>query len=316
MVANLLVFLILVLLVVFFGWLTWRAVRARRVWVKIAGGIAAGLLTVLFAAITVFAAKGMLAFYVSPAPVPDLSVAGTPEQIARGEYLVNIACVGCHGADGKGEMPLSGGLDIAGDIPVPIGSLVAANITPGGVLAERSDGELFRVLRHGYGKGQRASMMSYLPYRQLSDEDTMAIIAYLRSLPPVQTASNGGDKVNMLGLLLFYGAGLQPMPPTTTGAITAPPPGVNPEYGKYVATFGECRGCHGEDLTGTPATAVNPAIVNPRPFTQAITQEQFIQMMRTGKRPGGAELMMPWQNAAKMTDDDLAALYAYLTAQP
>jgi hypothetical protein len=39
-------------------------------------------------------------------------------------------------------------------------------------------------------------------------------------------------------------------------------------------------------------------------------------MMRTGVRPGGVAFpeTMPWQNASKMTDDDLAALYAYLTA--
>jgi len=39
-------------------------------------------------------------------------------------------------------------------------------------------------------------------------------------------------------------------------------------------------------------------------------------MMRSGVKPGGVAFpeTMPWRNAAKMTDDDLAALYAYLTA--
>jgi hypothetical protein len=39
-------------------------------------------------------------------------------------------------------------------------------------------------------------------------------------------------------------------------------------------------------------------------------------MMRTGVKPGGAAFPpnMPWQVAAKLTDDDLAALYQYLTA--
>jgi cytochrome c553 len=88
------------------------------------------------------------------------------------------------------------------------------------------------------------------------------------------------------------------------------------EYGKYVATFGECRGCHGPDLTGAPATSVSPAIPNPRPLVGTLTQEQFIEMMRSGQRPGGKAFpeTMPYQNAAQMTDEDLAALYAYLTA--
>ena len=39
-------------------------------------------------------------------------------------------------------------------------------------------------------------------------------------------------------------------------------------------------------------------------------------MLRSGVKPDGSPFpdTMPWQNAAKMTDDDLAALYAYLTA--
>ena len=61
---------------------------------------------------------------------------------------------------------------------------------------------------------------------------------------------------------------------------------------------------------------MSPAVPNPRPIIATWTREQFVQTMRTGMRPGGAAFTegMPWQNAAKMTDDDLAALYAYLKA--
>jgi len=103
-----------------------------------------------------------------------------------------------------------------------------------------------------------------------------------------------------------------------TGVVTASPFGNTPEYGKYVATFGECRACHGADMTGSPATSVTPAIINPRPFVSSLTLEEFIQTMRTGIQPSGTPFAegMPWQNASKMTDDDLAALFAYLTAEP
>ena len=55
---------------------------------------------------------------------------------------------------------------------------------------------------------------------------------------------------------------------------------------------------------------------NPRPLVASLDQAQFAEMMRTGIKPGGAAFpeTMPWQVAAQMTDDDLAALYAYLTA--
>jgi hypothetical protein len=40
--------------------------------------------------------------------------------------------------------------------------------------------------------------------------------------------------------------------------------------------------------------------------------------MRSGVKPDGLAFpqTMPWENASKMNDDDLAALYVYLTTQP
>ena len=66
--------------------------------------------------------------------------------------------------------------------------------------------------------------------------------------------------------------------------------------------------------TGTEPTLFSSGYLNPRPLVATLTVEQFIERMRTGKRPGGSEIDMPWRNAAAMTDEDLAALYAYLTA--
>lgn len=150
----------------------------------------------------------------------------------------------------------------------------------------------------------------------MSNEDTEAIIAYLRSLLPSPTTGVTGDKMSFLGAVMS-GAGLfGEAPPPAPAIVTAPPQGVNAEYGKYVATFGECRGCHGPDVTGAPATSVSPAIPNPRPFVSTLTLEQFTAVMRSGVKPDGQPFpeTMPWQNASKMNDDDLAALYAYLTA--
>ncbi len=320
MFGNLISFLVLLAVLVLFGWLTFRSWRIKRWLFKIPALLITGLLTLVFALVSFLAGKGLAVMTIAPAPVPDLTVAGTPEQIARGEYLVNVACLDCHGANEGEKMPLTGGLDmLAGEGEEDFsfaGSMVTANLTPGGVLADRTDGELFRVIRYGFGKDARLGMMSSLPYRELSDDDTHAIIAFLRSQEPVTTATNGGDNINLIAVILFYSEVLVPLEEDNEGVITAPPQGVTVEYGKYVATFGECRGCHGTDMTGTEATAVSPAIPNPRVFVGAITLEQFIQTMRTGVRPNGKALadLMPWENASRMTDDDLAALYAYLTA--
>ncbi|MEN8145893.1 MAG: c-type cytochrome [Gemmatimonadota bacterium] len=312
MFGNLISFLVLLASVVLFGWLTYRAWKAVRWIVRWPGLVASGLLTLLAAVVTFFAVKGLAFMYIAPGPAPDISVEGTPEQIARGAYLAGVACIGCHGADDGSRFPLSGGQDVTEDIPLPIGTMVISNITPGGVLAHRTDGELFRVIRHGYGKGKRAAAMTFMPFGSLSDEDIEAIIAFLRSQESVTTETVGGDDLNILGAVLLFGANLVPLPETIDGPVTAPPMGANPEYGKYVANIGECRSCHGPDMTGSEATPFSPAYPNPRPLVATLTLEQFTERMRTGKRPDGSELDMPWRNAAAMSDDDLAALYAYL----
>ena len=325
MFPNLFALVVVFILAIFFAWLTYRAIRAKRLWVKLVGGLAAGLVTLLLVGIAFAGTQGFMEGYFPGVPdAPDLTVAGTPEQIARGEYLVNIACIGCHGAvsaDGgpTGELPLSGGWNIAEyDGFGFMGSMVTENLTPGGKLAGYTDGELFRVLRHSVDQnGHMLGFMDFLPYKELSDADTEAIIAYLRSLEPVANSVETGDKINFISLVIIGSGMFQPsMPGAET--VTAPPEGVTAEYGQYVATYGECRGCHGPEMTSTEATSMTPSIPNPRPLVITLTQEQFFEMMRTGIRPDNSPFpeTMPWRNAAAMNDDDLAALYLYLTTEP
>src|SRR6185369_10284595 len=113
-------------------------------------------------------------------PVPALKVAGTPEQIARGQHLANTLCAGCHSADGS--LPLSGGRDVGADAPIPIGSYWSINLTPAGPLKDWSDGEIMRVLREGVDRDNHPLLvMSSNSVRYLSEDDKQAVIAYLRS---------------------------------------------------------------------------------------------------------------------------------------
>lgn len=316
MFGNLVVLIIMLALVILFGWLTYRAIRSKKLWVKIVGGILGAVATLFFVALTFAMGKGFTTMYMPPSALDaNLKVEGTPEQIARGKYLANISCVGCHDPEKTGA--LVGGFDMSTEIPIPLGTIVSRNLTPAGALSQYTDAELFRVLRHGVGKdGALSGFMSFLPYRQLSDDDTKALIAYLRSLPPTPSKSNApqGTQFNALALLMI-GAGMFPIPEPVTGVVAAPAAAQNAAYGKYVATFGECRGCHGPQMTGAEPSAADPAgVPNARLFVAGLTREQFTQMMRTGKRPDGSELKMPWESAAQMNDEDLGALYEYLKA--
>ncbi|MBX3053120.1 MAG: cytochrome c [Caldilineaceae bacterium] len=325
MLTNILIWVVVLLLTVAAGGLTWRAVRAQRRWVKIAGGIGAGLLTLLLAALTFFGGKGIQMAYFPGAPEPPRLVAeGTPEQIARGDYLVNLNCIGCHSAVGAEGMPteehpLNGGWNISQAEGFGfVGDLVAENLTPGGKLANYTDAEIFRVMRHRVTKeGHLSVFMSLLPVNEYSDDDVLSIIAYLRTLSPVEQSVVTGDKLSFLGGIMF-GAGMFGTPAEGAPTVTAPPQGVTAEYGKYVATFAECRGCHGPNVTGAPASPAGPAVPNPRPLVGTLTFEQFQTMMQTGVKPDGNPFpdTMPWTIASRLTDDDLAALYAYLTTEP
>ena len=325
MFMNFIVLLVLLVVTIFAGWLTLKAVRARKLWVKILATLGAGLLTLILAALTIFGSLGFKALYFPNAPTPpDLKVAGTPEQIARGEYLANISCIGCHsGVDAAGnptsQMPLSGGWNIGEAEGFGfIGSMVAENLTPGGKLANYSDGEIFRAMRHGIDKdGNLLGFMPLVAIGELSNADLEALIAFMRTQPAVANTKPTGDQLNVVGLV-FFGGGLLPKATPRPETIIAPQEEISAAYGEYVSIIGDCRGCHGTDMSGVPAGQFRPAYPNPRPLVSILTVEQFKQMMRTGVKPDGEPFpdTMPWQSASHMSDDDLAALYAYLTAKP
>jgi mono/diheme cytochrome c family protein len=265
--------------------------------------------------ITILGAIGLSKLYArhDPAIPAGLVVSSSPALLARGQYIVSFSCAGCHSANQDFQPPLTGGFDMASEIPIPIGSMVISNIASDGQIKEYTDEQLFRAIRHGIRRdGSLLAFMSNLSIREYTDDDIRAIIAYLRSLPPADSPKRGGDDLNFLAALLF-GAGMFPDFTPGQQTIAQLAPSITPAYGLYVATLGDCRGCHGTDMTGAQPSSVGPGAPNPRPLVASLSLDQFRQMLRTGKRPGGSELKMPWQTASRMTDDDLAALYAYLT---
>jgi mono/diheme cytochrome c family protein len=318
MLGNVLIWLALVAAVVLLGWLTFRAWRAKNKAVKWAGAIVSGLFTIVLALVSVLLLVGMVKIYTPrSAPIPDLQVAGTPEQLARGEHLAGSFCASCHST--TNELPLTGGVDLGKDFPMPLGSYVSVNLTPAGPLQDWSDGEIFRAIRNGIDRdGQTLFVMSGARGRHLSDEDIQSVIAYLRSQPAVAHETQmPPNQFNPLALLLI-GAGVIPeSEPPTTEAIAMPPKGPTAEFGEYILSYQDCVLCHGADLSGgTPGqlAPVGPGLQVVRDWTQ----EQFITTLRTGIDPGGHVLnsQMPWRNIGRMDDEELAAMYAHITNLP
>lgn len=319
MLSNIVIWLLLLSAVVALGWLVLRARRAKNVAVKWAGLIGGGLIALVLMLVSGLMLVGMVKAY-SPrsAPIPAVQVAGTPEQIARGEHLANSFCASCHST--TNELPLTGGLDLGKDFPMPLGAFVSANLTPAGPLQDWSDGEIFRAIRNGIDKdGQLLFAMSGARGRNLSDADIEAVIAYLRSQPAVANDTPMPlDQYGPLALILV-GAGVipEPAPPTDT-VIAMPAKGPTAEFGAYILSYQDCVLCHGADLTGGEPGQLAP--VGPSlAVVKGWTKEQFIATMRTGLDPNGHALnnaLMPWQNIGRMDDDELTATYAYITGLP
>ena len=123
MIGNLVVLIVLALFVALFAWVAWHSWHARRGIVKWAGTILDVLLTLFLLLVTLVMAKGFFTFYLPAGTPPQaLKVEGTPDQIARGKHITSFFCVQCHGHDD--QPPLSGGEDLAANIPFPIGSIV------------------------------------------------------------------------------------------------------------------------------------------------------------------------------------------------
>jgi mono/diheme cytochrome c family protein len=258
---------------------------------------------------------GLVKLHARSAPAPITKVAGTPERIQRGKAISDGFCSACHSKTGT----LTGGLDIGEHFPMRVGSFVSSNLTPAGQLSRWSDADIFRAIRNSVDPDSRwLIIMSYTNAGKLSDEDIRAVIAYIRSLPAIgKPTDNQPDHLNLLGIAML-GAGMLPTGnPVSIGPVTAPPAGPTLRYGEYILSYQDCRACHGAKLTGGVPGQLGPLGPDLN-FVKGWKLEEFVATMRTGVDPNGHELseQMPWRPIGRMSDEELSAVYEYLTHLP
>lgn len=136
----------------------------------------------------------------APAPDPAALRRFDAAQVSRGKYLVEmIGCGACH-TDGaivgepKAARQLAGSrIGIAYTNPLKNkhpGVVYPPNLTPDPAtgLGKWSDEQIVAAIRSGkrqLGPGHLI-VMSWPLYQRMSDEDVSSVVAYLRSIPPVQ----------------------------------------------------------------------------------------------------------------------------------
>lgn len=275
-------------------------------------------------------------------PVREIRVEVTSERIKRGEYLANhvLGCIDCHsirdwryfagpvvpGTEGKG------GDEFGPEMGLP-GRFYGSNITPSGI-GDWSDGELFRAIASGVNKKGEAlfPIMPYLAYNQMPEEEIYAVIAYIRTLKPIEShiASRRIDfpvSILVRTMPIRYRPGKLP---ADSDAVA---------YGKYVTALAGCAGCHTPTEKGKPVKGMNFAggseFVLPngqRMRASNITpdletgiglwsREDFLEKFKLSAAEAANHVLlpensvntvMPWTPEAGMQERELGAIYAYL----
>ncbi len=274
-------------------------------------------------------------------PLPATRAVADAAVIERGRYIIYGPgrCADCHAPDAvrpalfKGEdVPLTGG---AGEHTY-LGTWTAPNLTPDAAtgIGAVTDGELARMIRYGVDRDGRIALPFMDAYADLSDEDLVAIISFLRSLPPTPGTPPSAT-INLVGkvALAYF---IKPYAPHGR-----PPASLTPEptaqYGAYVAnTLAGCGACHTARNLETGAYTspffsgglafhsradpnsmyVSPNLT-PDPDTGHITawtEDAFVRRFRMGLLIQDSP--MPWGGFSRMTDTDLRALYRYLRSLP
>lgn len=316
MIDDILAILLLLGLAVLFIWLAVRAFRSQRWYVRWPGLILSGLLVLVFIVLGSGATRGLVQMEARHTnPSSAIMAATSIEALARGEEIAN-GC-GCHSPEGQALVSGSRVSFIEGG--PPLGTLYTPNLTPGGALAQWSDGEIARAVREGIGKDGRALFgMPSVTFRNLSNEDTAALIRYLRSLPATENPQPERNMNAIADAIVGFGLFSVSAQPPVTEPVVAPPRDANAEYGKYVASVNTCSDCHGAKLDGVPSNPFAPVGPSLIALARSWSADDFVTVFRSGLLPGGAPVpeAMPWKELGPaLSDVDILALHAYLQTQ-
>lgn len=268
----------------------------------------------------------------------------TKAVLARGEYLVTSVapCLDCHSERDPAvfSMPVKPGTE-GGGAPHPFGQGmgVPGEITPPNItpykLKDWTDDELIRAITMGINKKGDTlfPLMPYHNYSRLAKDDLQAIIAYIRALKPI-------EKPDVPRKLFITAAQFGPLPANTLEQNKRPDPSDKVKYGEYLVTMASCSDCHtpmtpqGPDFSKAFAGGfrfkgdyvdVTTANITPDTATGigSWTEEVFLAKFKTNLdaaqkkvNPGKLNTEMPWAVYAKMKEEDLRAIYAYLRTLP
>lgn len=304
-----------------------------------------------FVLIAILAIVGLLS-YVSFA-LPDvgdpenITIEITPERIERGKYLAHSvnACMDCHSKRDwtKAAGPIiegtlgQGGEEFNQEFGFP-GKFYSKNITPY-ALKDWTDGEIFRAITSGVSKDGKAlfPLMPHPNYGKSDREDIYSIIAYIRTLKPIENVVPESVPDFPMNFIINT-------IPQKPQFVKIPDQSNKVAYGAYILNAADCFACHTKQEKGTPLPGMELAggfefkmpgggvvrSANITPDTETgianWTEEMFVNRFKSYTdstykpadiKPGEFNTVMPWTMYGNMKTEDLKAIYAYLrTVKP
>jgi len=305
------------------------------------------ILTVLIIIVVIIAgAAAYLKFALPDVGSPEnLKIAVTPERVSHGSYLANhvTLCMDCHSTRDWTEFsgPLIPGTNGKGGerfdekMGFP-GVFYSKNITPANI-KDWTDGEIFRAITTGVDKDGHAlfPVMPYHYYGKMDKEDIYDIIAYIRTLAPIEnkTPDHAIDfPMNFIINTI----------PTKASLVQKPPKSDTLKYGAYMVNAAACMECHTQVNKGQiiPSLAFSGGRLFEMPNGKAYsanitpdkatgignwTADQFVTRFKTYADPANVaklsasdvNTIMPWTMFAGMDTSDLRSIYTYLqTVKP
>ena len=265
-----------------------------------------------------------------PQPVSSDIFDGLTADAANGAYVFAAAgCGSCHAAaDGPADL-MTGGKEFQSDF----GTFVAPNISsnPEHGIGGWTDLELASAIMNGVGRdgAHLYPAFPYTAYAKATPQDIYDLIAHLRTLPAADTPSAPhqlGFPFNQRVALGLWKA----LNADDAWVLDTSDPQL--ERGRYlVEALGHCAECHtprdalgGLQRENWMAGAPNPSgegrIPNITPAELLWSEADIIAYLQSGFTPAfdvaGGSMAAVIRNSSQLTDDDRAAIAAYLKAIP
>jgi mono/diheme cytochrome c family protein len=272
----------------------------------------------------------------------EVKVDATPDIVKRGEYLANhvCVCIDCHsdrdwskfsgplvpGTEGKGGAPFTQ------DFGFP-GKFYSQNLTPAN-LKNWTDGEIMRAITCGVNRNGAAlfPVMPYSYYGHMDKEDIQAIVAYIRTLKPIENKIPAAEPDFPMNFLINT-------IPQKASFVSKPSKENSIDYGAYLVNAAACSECHTNVIKGKRVEGMDfaggreflfpggkkivSANITPDKETGIgyWTEDAFISKFKSFQdasklQPYASsrnfQSIMPWNMYAGMDSTDLRAIYAYL----